>query len=171
MQTELEQILISAGKVEMIVFFNSHPEYFEEAVQLSLSDKHPYNWRAAGLIFSCMKENDKRLKKHIDKIIGAISDKKDGHKRELLNILNKMKLNDENEGLVFDISMALWEAIDKIPSLRYTAFKFIVKTAKKYPELSNEVAFLTQNHFLNTLSPGIKIVVERIAQEFKHEEI
>ena len=36
----------------MIAYMETHPEAYEEAVQLAISDKQPYAWRAAWLLWS-----------------------------------------------------------------------------------------------------------------------
>lgn len=156
METALEQVLTSSYKDEMISFMDSHPEYYKEAIELAISNKQPYSWRAAWLLWSCMEENDKRIQGYIKNIINTITTKKDGHQRELLKILLQMELNEEQEGYLFNVCMTIWEKINKKPSVRFTAFKFIIKTAKKHPDLSNEIAFFTQNQYLDSLSPGIK---------------
>jgi len=165
METALEEVLMTFNKEKMILFMDSHPEAFEEAIKLALSDKQPHSWRAAWLLWSFIEENDKRIQKHIKEIINAIESKKDGHQRELLKILLKMDLNKKHEGFLFDLCMNLWEQINKDPSVRVTAFKFIVKMAKKYPELSKEISFLTQDHYLETLSPGVKNSVAKLTKE------
>ena len=76
-----------------------------------------------------------------------------------------MELNDEQEGRLFDICVSLWEKIGKVPSIRYTAFRFIIQTAKKYPELSSEINYLTEDQFLETLSPGVKRGVAKMINE------
>jgi len=140
----------------MIVFLNSHPEYFTEALELALGDRQPYCWRAPWLLYSCMEENDSRVRPYIPKIIAVIQEKKDGHQRELMKLLHLMDLDDEQEGRVFDICMNMWESISKGPSIRYNAFMFILKVVNKYPELKPEFDFITQDQYLETLSPGIK---------------
>ncbi len=166
METKLENILMSRHKEGMISFMNVHPEYFNEAIDLAISDKQPYSWRAAWLLWSCMEENDPRIRPYIKKIIKSITTKNDGHQRELIKILLQMKLTEKQEGILFNTCINLWEQIDKKPSVRFTAFQFVLKTAKRYPELSNEIKFLTQNHYLETLSPGIKRSVQRMMKEF-----
>jgi hypothetical protein len=76
-----------------------------------------------------------------------------------------MELTEDHEGILFNICMNLWEQIDKKPSIRFTALKFIVKIAEKHPELSDEITFLTQNHYLESLSPGIKHSVFKMMKE------
>ena len=161
MKTELEHILTSGYKDDMILFMSTHPECFDEAVQLAITDKQPYSWRSAWLLFDCMEHNDTRIQKQLTKIIDVIPLRKDGHQRSLLKLLFKMDLNDEQEGALFDVCVSIWETLGKSPSVRYTAFEFIVKTAKKYPDLINELTFLSQNHYLDSLSPGIKNSIMR----------
>lgn len=58
--------------------------------------------------------------------------------------------------------MEIWEQVGKIPSVRIFAFRLIVRIARKYPELKNEIAFLTQPHYTETLSPGIRNSVHKL---------
>ena len=169
MESALEHILMSSYKEGMISFMDNHPECFDEAIELAISNKQPYSWRSAWLLWSCIEENDKRIKGHIDKIINSLKNKKDGHERELIKILSKMELNEEQEGYLFNICMTVWEKINKRPSVRHTAFMFILKIAKKHPELRNEIAFFTQDQYLDTLSPGVKNSIYRMIKEFTHK--
>ena len=166
METALEQILISSYKTEMISFMDAHPEYFEEAIKLAISDKPLFSWRAAWLLWSCMKENDQRIQGYIKDIINTITTKNDNHQRELLKILLQMELDDEYESFLLDVCMTVWEQIDKKPSVRFTAFKIIVKIAKKHPDLSHEIIFLTQNQYLESLSPAVKKSISKMIKEF-----
>jgi hypothetical protein len=152
----LEDKLLSSYKEEMISFMHAHPEFFEEAIELAISDKQPYSWRAAWLLWSCMEENDKRIQKYIKNIADTLETKDDGHQRELLKILFNMEVGEEYQGKLFNLCMDIWEKIDKAPSVRVNALKFIIKIAKKHPELSQEINFLTQDHYLESLSPGAK---------------
>ena len=156
METALEHILISSYKADMISYIATHPEDFEEAIKLALSNNQPYSWRAASLLWSCMEENDRRIKGYIKNIINVITDKDDDHQRELLKILLQMELNEEYESYLFDLCISIWEKINKKPSVRFNAFKMIVKIVKKYPELSGEIVFLTQNQYTDPLSPAAK---------------
>jgi len=166
METALEHQLINSYKADMISYMAEHPEAFEEAIQLAISNKQPYSWRAAWLLWSCMEENDQRIHGQIKNIISAIKNKKDGHQRELLKILLLMQLNEEHEGFLFDTCAGIWEKLNKRPSVRLTAFKIIVKIAKKHPDLSQEIIFLSQDHYLDTLSPGVKRSVSRMVKQF-----
>ena len=165
MNSQLKSKLLSFYKEEMVAFLKSQPEQFNEAINLAVSDDQPFAWRSAFLLSSCMEDNDARVKKHIKPILACIKNKNDGHQRELLKILYRMKLSDKEEGMVFDICIRLWEQISKDPSVRMTALKFIFKIAKQHPELLNEIEPLVQDHYLELLSPGVKRSISKMIKE------
>ena len=168
MEESLQHILTARlRKEEMTAFLKKHPEKFEQVINIALTDEQPQAWRAAWLLNHCMKENDQRLKVDIKTIIKTISTKQDGHQRELLKVLDKMELNEKHDGLIFDVCMTIWEAIHKSPSVRGTAFMHLIKMFQKYPELNNEIEYLTQSHYTDTLSPGIKHSLNKIIEELK----
>lgn len=167
MISALEQVLMNFYKDEMISFLEIHPEFFTEAIELAIKDEQPFSWRSAWLLWSCMEINDKRIRKNVDKILTALPSKQDGHQRELIKILLKMRLNEKQEGKLFNICLTIWESLNKKPSVRYTAFKFIIEMTKKYPELNKEIEYLTQEHYLESLSPGIKNSISLLLQNNK----
>jgi hypothetical protein len=168
MESALEKTLTSCYKDEMISFMKYHPECFEEAVELAVSDKQPYSWRAAWLLWSVIEEKDKRIIKFIKRIVDAAKSKSDSHQRELLKILLMMELDEKYEGVLFDICMGIWEQISKAPSVRVNALKLIVKIANKHPELKKEISFLAQDHYLESLSPGARHSVKNIMSKINH---
>jgi len=90
--------------------------------------------------------------------------KNEGHQRELLKILLQMDLTENQESFLFDVCMTIWEQVNSSPSIRHNAFRYIVKMAKKYPELSNEISVLTQNRYMETLSPGARKSVYKMVK-------
>ena len=83
-----------------------------------------------------MDKNDRRIHSYVEKIIGTLPTKCDDQLRELLIILQRMELSDDYEGKLFDICVNIWEKKGKQPSVRYNAFKLVVKIVKKHPDLS-----------------------------------
>ncbi len=128
----------------------------QEAVLLAVSDKQPYAWRAAWLLWSVIEESDPRVQSHVQNIIDSLGSKNDDHQRELLKILLMMELSNEQEGFLFDFCISIWEQIQKKPSVRFTAFNMILRLAKKHPELANEIEFLIQDQYLESLSQAAK---------------
>jgi len=167
METRLEHVLTHFYKEGMIRHLAEHPEDFEEALQLAVSNKQPYSWRSAWLLWSCMEMDDARVKGSIKKIIELLPTLKDGHQRELLKILQMMELCEEEEGLVFNLCLTVWEQIHKAPSVRWHAFMTLLKIAKNYPDLLHEIQFLTQEQYMETLSPGIRHTLGLRIKELK----
>jgi hypothetical protein len=61
--------------------------------------------------------------------------------------------------------VTVWERIGKKPSVRYNAFKIIVKIAKKHPDLSHEIGFLIQDQYLESLSPTVKKSISKMIKK------
>lgn len=168
MKTNLEDgKFISRNREELISNINAYPDQFKETLKVALTDNEPQGWNAAWLLEHCVMKNDPRIRKHVTSLIKSLKGKGDGHQREILKILRKMNLNDGQEGYLFDECMNIWETVGKSPSVRITAFSILVTIAKKYPELKNELEFLTQDHYTETLSPGIKHSFDRIWAELQ----
>jgi len=166
METVFEYILTNSYKAELIAYMAVHPEVFETAIKLAVSDKQPYAWRAAWLLWSCMEENDLRIQGYIKNIIDTITATSDNHQRELLIILQHMVLVEKDEGIIFVICVNIWEKINKKPAVRLNAFKMIVQIARKYPDLSHELVFLTQNQYLDSLSVAAQKSVCKMFKDF-----
>jgi hypothetical protein len=162
MESTLEYILTNSYKAEIISFMDIHPEVFDDAVKLAVSDKQPYAWRAAWLLCNYMEENDHRIRPNIKTIVNVLRNKKDGHQSGLLKILLRMELDEEYESVLFDICISTWQDINKIPSVRLYALKMILKIAKKYPELSNEISSLAQDCYIEQLSSGVKHSIRKM---------
>lgn len=166
MVTSLEQIYSSRFDMNTAVQrVNADRSAFIASMHIALSDKSPEGWRAAWVLGHSVSKNDLRLPEFTDLIIKAIDKKKDGHQRELLMLVFKIKLNEKQEGQLFDTCVTIWEQVNKSSSVRYFAFNFIFETIKKYPDLKSEIDFLTQPEYVSTLSPGIRIGVEKKIQK------
>jgi hypothetical protein len=165
METRLEYMLTHSNKQQMIMGMAANPGYFEEAIRLALSDRQPYAWRASWLLWSCMEPNDRRVRKHIPSILQFLPTCRDNQQRELLKILDLMEVGEEYEGILFDISMGIWEKLNKQPSARYNAFKMIVKIAKKHPDLHREIEYLTEPQYTENLTAAVRRGVLRMFSE------
>ncbi len=148
---------------QMIDYVRKHSQLFPELIIASLCLSNKQAWRCAMLIGHMIQKNDIRLHEYMDQYIDCLSQikKHDGHQRQLLIILDKMELNEIQEGKLFDACMSIWEDIKKIPSTRVRAFWMLLKLSKKYPELKAELLHFTTDYYTSTLSPGIKVSFDR----------
>ena len=169
MTPALEIALTKQFKDKAMHYLAEHPEEFDEVIHLALSDRPKICWRAAWMINGNMAQNDIRIAPFIDQILEVLPHKEDGHQRELIKILDRMKLSEDQEGLLFDYCVTIWESVRMKPGTRHAAFKMMLKVAANYPELKHEILVLTQPQFVNSLSPGIKNSVQKMMAELERE--
>ncbi len=167
METALEKVLERIQKEKMLAFVAQNPESFDEAVQLVVSNKEPYAWRATWLVCTCMKKNDVRIAEYVNDLVVALPKRSSNQQRELLKILFEMDLDEEAEGLLFEYCINIWERVSEQSSLRFYALKQMVKTAQKYPELKAEIKILMQEEYLETFSAGIRNSADRLVKSLK----
>ncbi len=160
-----EKLLGRFRKDDMVALVNSSTECFDETLDLATQNIELVSWRAAWVLFHSMKRNDQRFFPFIHQMIMAIPGKNDGHQREILRIIEQLEVPEEHEGVLFDLCMTIWEQTGRIPSLRLFAFRTICRIASKYPELKSELSFITQSHYTDSLSPGIRRAVQSMAGE------
>lgn len=164
----LDELLAATwiGKDNFLKVLKKHPEYYTELLDTSLGDQYPQSWRAAWLIGHTMKKNDNRVRPYISRLIQSIPTKEQGHQRQILIILLKMDLDEDEEGILLDECLKIWESIAKISSTRITAFKFFLKMVNKYPELKSEIGVLTEKHYTETLTPGMQRMLNKLIARF-----
>lgn len=169
LKISLENILVNYSRDDMVSYVMSHPNKFEELIKLALSDKQAHSSRAAWLLSNCIENNYSRITKHVSEIITSLKKAKGGKQRDLIYVLSKIDLDEEQEGLLFDMCVEIWTKLSNISSVRYNAFLYLVQTANKYPELYREIILLTQDFYLETLSNGIKRVAQKQINSFRKE--
>ena len=162
MLSPLEECLTNNYKDRMVAFLKAHPECWEETIQLAVTNKQPYSWRAAWLLNSCIEKNDIRIQLLIPTFIESLNNKTDGHQREILKILLLMELSEEQESTLFDFCIQLWKDIQKKSSIRHIAFRFLQNMVEKYPELKHELELYSDKIYLESLSPGIRQSIIKI---------
>lgn len=149
----------------VVQLFKEQKEVFDAGVTLALKNEQPMSWRATWILKHSIQKNDTRIQYFIDDFIELIPKTNNSQQRETLNILLKMKLDDEQEGKLFDVCMGLWENITKPAAVRYLSFKFIFNVCEKYPELKGELDFICQEQYLENISPGIKKGIDKMIKE------
>ena len=134
-----ELLAVRIEKDAFISIIKSDESLYQDLIDFTLSDKDPENWRAAWILGHCTFKNDQRLQPYTTKIIKAIPNKKDGHQRELLKLLEKLPLDDLQEGMLFDHCVSLWEQLNHSSSVRFFAMKGMIRIAEKYPALKRDL--------------------------------
>ncbi len=167
MTSVLKEVLTHSNKKGMISWVDQHPEAFETLVDLALSDDPEYAWRSAWLLWSCVAENDPRLKGRIKEFIAALPGKTASHKREFLILLSKMDIEQDFAVELFEHCVVIWTNPSSQPSLRFNAFKMLYKITGDIPELKPELQLLVDEEFLSGLSENARKSVFRLTGSLK----
>ncbi len=167
--SKLEEILITTHKKEMISYVLGHPSSYEELFQLAVSDRQPYAWRAAWLLWSCLTPNAPIIHDHLKQILTCIRYKPFNQQRELIKIISMIELPQDAEGEVFDVCASLWQKIEAPPALRYNAMKLMTKIVKKYPDLYSELEEMTDGYHVDTLTKGASHSVKKMLKNFQKQ--
>ena len=130
-------------------------------LEWSMLKEQPLGWRAIWILKQVLKKNDPRLLPHIDKVLDHFTTFNESQKREWLKTLEHQLINEDQEGLLFDLCVTEWKKIQNHPALRASSIQVIFKLLKKYPELKDELNHLMGAEYLETLSPGIRRIILR----------
>jgi hypothetical protein len=169
MNSEWHDLLTNTfDKQKLVDYLNSNPQLFEGTAKLAYEKRHPQSWRACWVLEHVMSKDDPRLSQHVSAMIKKLSELEDGHQRELLKILQKMTLDDEQEGRLFNAALTIWEKVSKKPSVRFKAFTYMTSVIRKYPELWTDMQFVVQQEYLETLSPGVKSSVLKQLEKLRY---
>jgi len=169
LKPDLKEALANNLKKGMLEFMATYPDEFQHLLELALSKDKEYAWRAAWLLTKCMKKNDPRVAAYIDTMINQLDEVPDGLKRELMNVLLLVEMDEDQLGELYNKCVQAWEKTTSIPSVRVRAFQLMFKIAASYPELYHEIRLLTEEHYLASLSPGIRNTVVKLLQSIQEE--
>jgi len=162
MLDEIENILTRNYKHDMVLFFQKNPDRIDDLIKLIFEKNNPLSWRAAWLLWSCVPKNDSRILENTSRFISILPYSNESMQREILKILFNIDLEEESLGRLINICINIWEDINKRPGVRYSSFRMLLKISKEYPELENELGYLVDERFINTLSPGIKHSIKKL---------
>lgn len=149
------------SKEKMIDFVRSNPKEFSSLVELATENEYPASWRSCWVLTHTMEVDDKRISSFIDNFLDVIEYREDGHKREIIKLLNRMILDEDQEAKLFNICMNFWENISNSSSLRLNSIKFVLRVMKKFPELGSEIEPLLDEKYIKPLTPGVKKVLQK----------
>ena len=119
-------------------------------------DDQPIGWRATWLLRHVLEPNDLLLQPEILSILDRFNSFNPSQKREWLRALEHQKLNENEEGKLYDLAITEWKQIHNHPALRAAAVSIVLNILRKYPELKEELVHLMSTEYLQSLSPGIQ---------------
>ena len=167
MSNTLEDYFKTYSKDAIIADLKNSREKFLELMDIAVNPSDKNAWRACWILRSSMNRNDERIQSISHQLLQILPEAKEGHQREILYLLDNIKVSEEDEGNLFNTCMNIWEKTKSQPSVRFHAFKMILKIMKKYPELASEIEFLTEPHFMDSLTHGARHSVNKLLKEFR----
>ena len=109
------------------------PSDFYVALELMFNPDYDKAWRAAWVVRLCMKKNEDRLAGFVSRINSVLLEiRNSGHLRELLCVLDKMEIEEKDEGILFDHCFRLWSNRGNVVSVRYNALQLMIKIARRH---------------------------------------
>lgn len=134
--------------------------------EIALGDDPKLNWRAAWIMSnmesSIVRDTFPSAPELIDRLY---SDTKDGYRREILKVLVHLELDEDEEGALYEAALKLWEDLALSSAARIHALRAMVRIAKLYPELNQEILAYHDDHYLQGVSPGIAHQMRQIFED------
>ncbi len=129
-----------------------------------LSDDLKLNWRAAWILGSFPQEDLEQIFPDPEVLIACLNrpSKKDGYWREILKIIARLPLNENQEGLLYEAALKLWENLALASAVRLQALYALARVARNYPELKQEILAYQDAHYMQGISPGISNQVQKL---------
>ncbi len=104
------------------------------------------------------------LKSLIPVCISALKYQHHGFQREILKLIQKIDIEDDLTGILWDTCLSLWLNTKNKPSTRIKALELLTPIAVKYPSLRIEFLELNTRAHIEALSPGIRRSCLKIIQ-------
>ena len=173
MDSPLKYILInSPNKTRQagVKYILENPSDLEELIDMSFSDFQPEGWRAAWVLADLVK-NDKQICKKVQllssKIIYSFKYfNSSGQIREFLKIIQLLKIEEEDMGLLIDMcfNWLLNRKVDQ--SFRIYSMQIIYDYSKKEPDLLPELKAIIEQE-IEYAKPGFRSRANKILKRMK----
>ncbi|MEO1256034.1 MAG: hypothetical protein AAFY41_14285, partial [Bacteroidota bacterium] len=115
----------------MLEKIQSEKENVDLLLNWGLLDEQPLGWRAAWLLRLVLKKNDPRLKDRLSEILSRFSSFSESQKREWLKTMEHQTIEEDQEGILFDLAITEWRNIHNHPALRASA-AFTLKSLSSF---------------------------------------
>ena len=164
-QTELQRVLVSNYKEGMVRYLDHHPQDLKELVELAIEDLQPYSWRAAWLLAGYIQSGNVFVQNYLNTILTVLPSRAHNQQRDLLRLIDKLSLSEEQASRLYDLSVGLWEQVALAPAVRYNAFKQMVRIIKRYPELRHELELVLEPRYTHDLTKGVRHSVGKMVKD------
>lgn len=159
---KLSALLTHNYKFDISNYLYANPELFEDLFELALQEHPKLSWRAAWAFYDFINSKKHIVEENQHRIFKILPFREENHQRELLKLIDEIEIDENYIALAFDECLKLWVQLYKKPSVRYNAFKIMLKLANKYTIFQNEFIFYTSSKYIESLSPGAKHSINKL---------
>ncbi len=159
---DINKLLKNLSRQGIIALLNSNPEYVNLIFDNILQNPDTLHWRTLWALELYIANNESRLYQCVDTLIRLLPISNDSMKRVILKLLGKITYKDDFAGELFNVCIEIWSNVDIKSGTRYLAFTHLILISKIHQELRREMIILTDSHFVEPLSPGIRTSVIKL---------
>ena len=150
-------------------FLQTDDNMITEALDTALYGNHPNAWRSAWCLTHFLSVGNNNLQMRLGELIERVEKANpDGYQRELLKLIAKCSIGENESGQLTEICFTIWQQPKKQSSVRSEALKTLISIAENYPELKPELVLIFDS-YADTLSHGIKYSLARIIKQIENE--
>ena len=162
MHNELKATLVNTPREIRqagVLYIKNNPNQLQNLIEMSFSDSQPEAWRATWVLADLVK-NDIKIRKKIQPLSSEIiasfkTFNSPGQIREFLKVIQLLELNQEDMGLLIDMSFNWLLDRKADQSFRVHAMQIIFDYSKQEPDLLPELKAILEQEMEFAL-PGFK---------------
>lgn len=143
-------------------------EFFYTTFEIAMSNDYPIAWRASWCLHKVLPNYKKEIIADVNRILKAFPTfTHHGQIGSFIRILKSIDFDPENAGDVIDICIQLLRE-EKIPDyVKFYSMEFLVKVAKKIPELKSEFAYCIEDVIPTGKTYMIKVNAKNLLKELR----
>jgi hypothetical protein len=143
-------------------------EFFYTTFEIAMSNDYPIAWRASWCLHKVLPNYKKEIIADVNRILKAFPTfTHHGQIGSFIRILKSIDFDPENAGDVIDICIQLLRE-EKIPDyVKFYSMEFLVKVAKKIPELKSEFAYCIEDVIPTGKTYMIKVKAKNLLKELR----
>lgn len=94
-------------KENIIRLLQENPEEIQQLLGIAVDVNHESSWRACWMLRSALENGDRRISEISSKLVEILPVAKDNHQREIVCLLDKTEVKEQDEGKLFDACITM----------------------------------------------------------------
>ncbi len=166
---DIKQCLDISSKNQVNVLIDAiqkNPELLKHVYKLSISNEHPYAWRASWTLVHLTNSSSGLVKPFVSQIIKDINHLKiDRQVASFLQILTKIDFPADEAGHLFDLAVRILHDTKKQMYFKLYALQFLIKFVERVPELIPELLLSVEDEHLISNNKYISKQIKKLREK------